>query len=252
MDIDQLELPSRSEKTEKLNKWYDRFKSGIDLVADIDLPNTPVHIPLKKFSKEKLGNLKDDWHKLTGDLPIAGLRYWWGNPVVFFAKAVGQEKVSDIQELFKRTHDTFDNFAWKYPAYISDRGYNVCEICFAFSDSQAFQEARATIRKNKGGFWDHTYTFGWFLDLNTLELATTKGFAPVHIKAVEKAALLVCRNHKAQSLDDWKKPNRFVTGGILGTETYLQFLHLYLRLKEQDKVPSPAEFTMPMHNDQGD
>jgi hypothetical protein len=226
LEIDQLEIPSRNEKTETLNKWYGRFASALDLVADIDLPDTPVHIPLKKFSEEKLEDLKIDWHKLTGDLQVAGLRYWWGSPVVFFAKVIEQEKVADIQGMLERTHDAFHRFAFKYPAYTSENGYNICDMCFAFADSQVFQEASASIRKNKGGFWKGTYTFGWFLDLNTLELVTTKGLAPVHLKAVESAALFVRRNHKAQSLDDWKTPNRFVTKGILGPKTYLQFLRL--------------------------
>jgi hypothetical protein len=250
LDIDQLAIPSRNEKTEKLNKWYGRFASALDFVADIDLPNTPVHIPLSKFSEEKLESLKNDWHKLTGDLSVAGLRYWWGNPVVFFAKVIEQEKVADIEVLFEHTHDAFHHFAQKYPAYISESGYNICDMCFAFPDSQAFQEASAKIRKNKGGFWKDTYTFGWFLDLNTLDLVTTKGLAPVHLKAVENAALFVRRNHKAQSLDDWKKPNRFVTGGILGPKTYLQFLRLYLRLHEEDRLPLPAEFTPRKRKDQ--
>jgi hypothetical protein len=58
-------------------------KNSTSGMAASHLPDTPVHIPLKKFSEEKLEDLKIDWHKLTGDLHVAGLRYWWGSPVVF-------------------------------------------------------------------------------------------------------------------------------------------------------------------------
>jgi hypothetical protein len=231
IDIDELDVPSLDPKAQKRRRWYDRLATAMDIFADIDLPDLPVCIPLKKFSQDGLDRLRRDWPELTRDLPLAGLRYWHGKPVVFGAKVVHEEDPSDIEDLIERMHAEFHSFACTHEAFFSESGYNVCDLCFAFTDRTAFQETKARIRKTKGGFWKGTYTFGWFLDLETLELAMTRGLTPVHLGIVDKTALALRRNHRAQSLEAWRAPNRFVTGGLLGPVLFQQFLGLYLKLK---------------------
>jgi hypothetical protein len=244
VNLDELDLESGNKRAVRLKKWYDRISTGIEVFFDLDMPSgTPVHIPFDKFSEEKFAALKNDWRSLTRDLPLAGLRYAHGKPVVFGAKVISNENIPAIKDLFERLHTEFAHFSNKYEAALSESGYNICDLCLAFFNSDAFEEARRMLRKNKGGFWKGTYTIGWLFNLETLELVTTKGLTPVHLNVLETTALLLARNKRAQSLNAWNPPSGRITGGAVGPKTYLQFMRLFAKLTEQGKVELPADFT---------
>ena len=241
-DLERLELQSANHAAKKIGKWYERISLGVRLFTEAELPGLPVHIPLEKFSEQTLANLRSDWKKLTHEFVVSGLRFWHGKPAIFCGKVIQNENVNDLEELFSRKHHSYRNFAEKYPIALSENGYNVCVLCLAFADNEAFQQAKSKLRNTKGGFWKGTYTFSWLLNMNTLELATTKGFSPVHLKALEKTALFLRRNPNVGSLEAWKAPSRFMTGGLLGPEIYMNYLRFYLRLRAQAKASPPDDF----------
>lgn len=241
--LDELDPGAGNKKAAQIKKWYGRIARGAETLFELEMPDgPPVHIPFEKFSEKKFDALKTEWRSLTRDFPVAGLRYAHGKPLVFGARFVGQGNMPEIIEIFEGTHAEFDKFAYRYEAAFSESGRRVCDLCFAFSSNDAFEEARTMLRKNQGGFWSDVYTVGWFFNLGTLELATTNRFSLAHVNMLETGALFLASNTGVQSLDAWKAPSGIITGGVVGPKTYLQFMRLFEKLREQGKIEIPADF----------
>ncbi len=247
IDIEQLDAQTRDEQENKSTKWFNRAIIAVEIYTGRELPWYQKQIKLGDLSPARQQNLRADWHHMTDDIPIAGLRYARGLPLVFGVKVVDFEDPSTIIERYKRMHEEFLKFGLDYVTVFDRYGSSNLTICFAFTDQQSFERAKSVFSsgRSKSSIWKRGYTSAWLFNINSFELVTPEGFSAASLTVMENLASSVTSTvsgHKdPQNLNEWNPPNQFLTSGVIGSHAFLDFTRLFSNLLEQGKVTVPAE-----------
>ena len=248
IDIEQMESKTKDEQEYKSRKWYDWAFSAIEIYTGQELPwYQNFHVKLGDLSPEQQKNLRADWHHMTDDIPIAGLRYARGLPLMFGVKVVDFEDPNKIIERYERMHEEFLKFAEDYMTIIDRYGQSNLTICFAFTDLHSFERAKSVLGsgRSKTAYWKRGNTAAWLFNIDSFDLVTPEGLSAASFKFMESLASTVTSTvseHKdPQNLNEWNPPNQFLTSGVIGPHAFLDFTRLFSKLLKQGDITVPVE-----------
>ncbi|MGZ4925367.1 MAG: hypothetical protein ACXVIR_09940 [Halobacteriota archaeon] len=248
IDIEQMDSKARDEQEHKSRKWVDLAFSAIEIYTGQELPwYQNFHVKLGDLSPEQQKNFRADWHHMTEDIPIAGLRYARGLPLMFGVKVVDFEDPDKILERYERMHKEFLKFGEDYVTVLDRYGASNCTICFAFTDPQSFEKAKAALGSGRGksSWWHRGSTSAWLFNLDSFELITSGSLSEAPLKLMESLASTVTStvsgNKDPQNLNEWDPPNQFLTSGLIGPHAFLDFTRLFSKLLEQGEITVPTE-----------
>ncbi|MGZ4929176.1 MAG: hypothetical protein ACXV76_13035 [Halobacteriota archaeon] len=248
IDIEQMDSKTKDEQEYRSRKWFDWAIQAVEIYTGQQLPwYQNFHMKLGDLGPERQQNLRADWHLMTDDIPIVGLRYARGLPLMFGVKVVDFEDPNTIIERYKRMHEEFLKFGLDYVTVIDRYGQSNLTICFAFTDQQSFERAKSVFSsgRSKSSIWKRGYTSAWLFNINSFELITPEGFSSASLKFMETLASTVTStvsgHEDPQNLNEWNPPNQFLTSGMIGPHAFLDFARLFSNLLEQGKITVPAE-----------
>jgi hypothetical protein len=248
IDIERLDSKARDEQEHKSRVWIDLAISAVEIFTGARVPwYKNFHVKLGDLSQEKQEKFRTDWYHMTDDIPIAGLRYVRGKPLMFGVKIVDFEDPNKIIERYERMHKEFLKFAEDYITVIDQYGQSNCTICFAFTDPQSFDTAKSVLGsgRSKTSAWQRGYTAAWLFNFDSFELITSGSLSAASFKFMESLASTVTStvsgNKDPQNLNEWNPPNQFLTSGVIGSQAFLDFTRLFSKLLKQGDITVPTE-----------
>jgi len=235
-------------RTKRIVKWGIR---AVEFFFDFDIPNhtETCLMPLNKMNSEEIDALKHDWEIFRKDFPEAGLRYSGGYPHIFCAK-VGDflfKKKSNLSLFYEDLYRSSDRFFSNHSIGKSNQSHGRFTFCLAYKDLESFTIAKAFL--NKGGYNNHIFSSGffvetWILNLNTLELITPKGVLHSFRNATDitfkkfKDIFRDSDKDEQCSIGEWSPPK----GAFITPLLFSDFLKLSLSAFKNEELEIPIEW----------
>jgi hypothetical protein len=244
VDVERMNFKPGDEQEQQARKWLGHAITVLELVTGQEVPwYRNIYIPLGDLSDEQRQQLINDWSNFIRDLSMAGLRYAAGLPLVFGVKGADFENPERLIELYERMHTEFLKFAEDNMLAVAQHATSICVLCFVFSDSQSFDKAKSVLGsgRSKNAYFRRTYTTAWLFNLLSFELVTPKGIAFSMWKMMDSLGSSFSASKHPQNIDEWMPPNKLLTSGIIGPNTFLDFTRLFSETLERGGVVIPKD-----------
>ncbi len=240
-DLEAEEVQPGDDVIRGINDAMEYLEPMIGLFTGVPASFRPMlHFPLPDLTAGERSQMVEDWKRMISVFDLAGLNYHNGMPLVHAIVLADSFPSDRIESLLEEVHAAFKSFADRYLLAATQYGSNLCTICFAYQQKESLSAIKQNIAvlKDKSSFWARTHTTCWVLDLNNLEMLSSRGLANWGIRASEYLSG-VFSSKKRKSIFPDRQWQQFIQAGSIPPNAFSTYLKKYHADYKSGKLEVP-------------